>query len=173
MIDSCARRFRAVAGCVVLIAALFGVVGARAATAGANDIHTIAGTGVSGNSGDGDQSTEACIDRPRSVLVTADGGYIFAEPYINLVRRVASDGTVSTVAGNGAKGFGGDGGPATQARINFVHSASPTSDGGFLLADTEQPHPQGVPQRRHTGNRHGIQQRGDGHRVFRCDACLT
>ena len=43
---------------------------------------------------------------------------------------------LTRIAGTGEAGFSGDGGPATAARINFVHSASPTADGGYVLADT-------------------------------------
>ena len=42
---------------------------------------------------------------------------------------------VDLVAGTGAAGFTGDGGPATAARLNFVHAAVPTGDGGYLIAD--------------------------------------
>lgn len=104
--------------------------------AGEANIYTVAGTGVGGDSGDGDQATEAGTRLPRSMFPTLDGGYIFAEPYSDIVRRVDGEGIVTTVAGTGNAGFSGDGGPATAANINFPHSASPTSDGGFLIADT-------------------------------------
>ena len=96
---------------------------------------TVAGTGVLGNDGDGDQATEASIDRPRSIFTTPDGGFVWAQPWSNRVRKVGPDGTVSTIAGTGAAGFSGDGGQATSAVLNFVHSAAPTVDGGYLLAD--------------------------------------
>jgi hypothetical protein len=97
---------------------------------------TLAGTGVQGDSGDGGQAREAAINQPRSVFPTQDGGYVWAEPWSNIVRKVGPDGIVLTIAGTGAAGFGGDGGQASTATLNFVHSASPTADGGYLLADT-------------------------------------
>ena len=42
---------------------------------------------------------------------------------------------IDTLAGTGASGFDGDGGSAAAAKLNFVHAAAPTPDGGYLLAD--------------------------------------
>ncbi|HEX6657591.1 MAG TPA: hypothetical protein VF065_05890, partial [Ilumatobacter sp.] len=97
---------------------------------------TLAGTGIVGDSGDGGQAREAEINQPRSIFATATGGYVWAEPWSNRVRIVGADGVITTLAGNGASGFGGDGGPATAATLRFVHAAAPTADGGYLLADT-------------------------------------
>ncbi len=52
------------------------------------------------------------------------------------VRRVAPDGTITTVAGNGQRAFGGDGGPATSAALDSPHAVVALPDGGFLVADT-------------------------------------
>jgi hypothetical protein len=97
---------------------------------------TVAGTGVAGDAGDGGQAREAEVNLPRSVSVTADGGVVWGEPWSNRIRKVWPDGHVSTIAGTGVAGFSGDGGPAVDARLNFVHAAAPTSDGGYVLADT-------------------------------------
>ncbi|MGH9189361.1 MAG: hypothetical protein ACRD0Q_04920 [Acidimicrobiales bacterium] len=106
------------------------------ATASGPNIYTVAGTGAGADTGDGDQATEADIRLPRSVFPLAAGGYVFAEPFSHVVRLVNVDGIIATVAGDGTAGFAGDGGQASAARLNFVHGASPTSDGGLLLADT-------------------------------------
>ncbi|HET9051743.1 MAG TPA: DNRLRE domain-containing protein, partial [Candidatus Dormibacteraeota bacterium] len=104
-------------------------------------ITTIAGTGGGpeggGDTGDGGQATLAVIGAPRSIFPTAGGGYIFAEPFSHKIRLVGPDGIVSTVAGTGTAGYNGDNIPATSAQINLPHSASPTPDGGFLIADTD------------------------------------
>jgi hypothetical protein len=113
---------------------LGGGPGSEAAT-GADPIFTIAGTGTSGYAGDGGPAISAQINQPRNIAPTADGGYVFAEPFNNDARRVSADGTITTLAGTGVAGFSGDGGPATAAQLNFVHAASPTPDGGYLLAD--------------------------------------
>jgi hypothetical protein len=109
---------------------------AASTTASATDpIFTVAGTGTGGLAGDGGPAIDAQIDQPRNLWPTADGGYVFAEPFNNTARRVAVDGTITRLAGTGTAGFSGDGGPATAAQLNFVHAAAATADGGFVLAD--------------------------------------
>ncbi len=116
--------------------ALLAVGGSTSVAATGTEIAwTVAGRGISGNTGDGDQATEAAIDQPRSIFPTADGGYVWAQPWSNRVRKVGPDGVVTTIAGSGSAGFSGDGGQATTAQLNFVHSAAPTPDGGYVLAD--------------------------------------
>jgi hypothetical protein len=109
--------------------------GTSVATGGPS-IYTVAGIGIQGDTNDGGQATEAEINQPRSMFATPDGGFVFAEPYSNIVRKVGPDGRITTIAGTGAAGSGGDGGPATAAQLNFVHGAAPTPDGGYLIADT-------------------------------------
>jgi PASTA domain-containing protein/NHL repeat-containing protein len=120
-----------------LVAALVLFVGGRVSHAASptDPIFTIAGTGTSGHVGNGGAS-EAQLNQPRSIAPTADGGYVFAEPFNHTVRLVRPDGTVARLAGTGIRGYSGDGGPATKAQVNFVHAASPTHDGGVLIADT-------------------------------------
>jgi hypothetical protein len=86
--------------------------------------------------GTGTIATVAALEHPRGLAVLADGSFLVAEPFQNLVSRVAPDGTITTVAGTGAAGFSGDGGPATAAELNFVHGVAAMPDGGFVLADT-------------------------------------
>ena len=126
---------RPLAGATAAVALVLVVVAGAGGTVSSGAAWTVAGNGMSGNTGDGDQATEAEIDRPRSIFATADGGFVWAQPWSNRVRKVGPDGVISTVAGTGAAGFSGDGGPATAATLNFVHSAAPTVDGGLLLAD--------------------------------------
>ena len=73
-------------------------------------ISTVAGTGTAGFGGDGGPATSALIRAPRSLSLMPDGGYLFAEPYNNAIRRVWGDGRITTVAGTGVAGFSGDGG---------------------------------------------------------------
>ena len=109
---------------------------ATAAAASADPtVWTVAGTGALADSGDGGHATEAAINQPRAVSALPDGGYAWAEPYAHRVRMVDANGIVTTIAGTGRAGFSGDGGKATAAELNFVHTAAPTTDGGFLLAD--------------------------------------
>jgi len=97
-------------------------------------ISTVAGTGVEGFSGDGGPATNAQLNRPSSVMFSAGNLYI-ADSSNQRVRRVSSDGTITTLAGNGVAGFSGDGGPATGASLKFPLGMAMDSSGNFYLAD--------------------------------------
>jgi hypothetical protein len=98
-------------------------------------ITTVAGDGVRGFSGDGGPATQAELNEPFGVAPTADGGFLIADAGDNRIRRVAPDGKITTVAGNGDRAYGGDGGPATAASLSSPHNIAPLPDGGFLIAD--------------------------------------
>jgi hypothetical protein len=98
-------------------------------------ITTAAGTGVAGFSGDGGPAAAAQIDSPRGLAALPEGGYLIADTGNQRVRLVLPDGTITTVAGNGVRGFAGDGGPATEAELSNPFAIAPTGDGGFLVAD--------------------------------------
>jgi hypothetical protein len=118
----------------VALAALGAV--APATSAAADRIFTAAGTGVEGFSGDGGPAGLGDMNHPRGLAVLPDGGFLIAEAFGHRIRRVLPDGTMTTVAGTGVKGFSGDGGPATSARLNLPHAVAPLPDGGFLIDDT-------------------------------------
>jgi trimeric autotransporter adhesin len=99
-------------------------------------ITRVAGTGTLGNSGDDGPATEAELNQPFGVAVTADGGFLIADTFNNEVRKVSSAGVITRVAGNGHPGNGGDTGPATDARLSTPNGVAATADGGFLIADT-------------------------------------
>src|SRR5258708_7865928 len=99
-------------------AALFLIValslpGARAAT-----IATFAGTGQKRYSGDGGPATKAQINNPYGLARGPDGALYICDMDNHVVRKVARDGVISTVAGTGRRGYSGDGGPALQAELN-------------------------------------------------------
>ncbi len=86
-------------------------------------ITTVAGTGKSGYSGDGGPATEAELFEPYEVRFHPNGDLYFVEMMNNIIRKVdAKTGLISTVAGTGDKGFSGDGGPATDAKLDRPHS---------------------------------------------------
>lgn len=99
-------------------------------------ITTVAGTGRAGFAGDGGPATQAEIDAPRGVTAAPDGGYLIPDSDNNRIRKVSPDGTITTVAGDGAHGFAGDGGPAVAATLGLPFAVVPTADGGLLIADT-------------------------------------
>lgn len=85
----------------------------------------IAGTGSSGASGDGGPATAASVGVVTGIAVDAAGNVYFADASYNRIRVIAAGtGIVRAFAGTGERGFGGDGGLATGARIDIVPEAS-------------------------------------------------
>lgn len=80
-------------------------------------ITTVAGDGTSGYSGDGEAATNASLNAPNALTVDSAGNIFFVDSGNNRVRKVDTNGTITTVAGNGTSGFSGDGGPATNANL--------------------------------------------------------
>ncbi len=97
-------------------------------------ISTVAGTGIQGFSGDGGPATSAQLNRPTSVIFSAGSLYI-ADSSNQRIRCVSSNGTITTVAGNGVAGFSGDGGPATSASLMFPLGMARDSAGNLYFAD--------------------------------------
>jgi hypothetical protein len=102
-------------------------------------IRTVAGNGTVGFSGDGGPATSARLAGPIDVALLPGGGFLIADVFNNVIRRVGSwkGGKIDTVAGNGIAGFSGDGGPARLARINYSAAVGTRPDGSFLIADSE------------------------------------
>jgi sugar lactone lactonase YvrE len=98
-------------------------------------ITAVAGNGVSGFSGDGGPATSAALAYPMGVAVDAAGDLYIADASNNRVRQVSPSGTISTVAGNGAYKFAGDGGPATSASLYFPSAVAVDTAGSLLIAD--------------------------------------
>ena len=92
--------------------------------------------GLAGAAGPGAITTVAEVGHPRDLAVLEDGALLVVQPLENVVRRVNPDGTTTIVAGTGDAGYSGDGGPATLARLSFVHGVALLPHGGYVLADT-------------------------------------
>ena len=86
---------------------------ARAAT-----VETVVGTGVKGFSGDGGPAGAARLNNPFGVARGPDGALYVCDVDNHRVRRVGADGTITTFAGGEARGYAGDGGPATAAALD-------------------------------------------------------
>jgi sugar lactone lactonase YvrE len=100
-------------------------------------ITTVAGTGAAGSIGDGGPAVLAQVSGPRDVAVGPDGvTWYVADTGGNRVRRVDAGGTITTVAGNGTAGFGGDGAAATLGALNAPSGVAVTAAGDLLIADT-------------------------------------
>ena len=98
-------------------------------------ISTIAGTGVAGYSGDGGPATLAELNQPWSLIMDATGNLYFSDAANQVVRKIDTTGIITTVAGNGIAGYGGDGGPATQASLNTPSGVAVDSIGNLYIAD--------------------------------------
>jgi streptogramin lyase len=99
-------------------------------------ISTVAGTGRKGYSGDGGPARQAELNEPYEVRFDRQGNLYFVERLNHTVRRVdAKTGIISTIAGTGAAGFSGDGGPATQAMMNQPHSIQLDRRGDLYICD--------------------------------------
>ena len=120
--------------CLMLLAGLVAGTSALGAQ-GTMTISTVAGDGSSAFAGDGGPATLASIDEPNSVAGTRDGGFLIADTANNRIRRVAPDGTITTVAGTGNSGYNGEG-LATAADLKMPEGVAALPDGGFLIADT-------------------------------------
>ena len=101
-----------------------------------NTISTIAGTGIQGYSGDGGQATAARLNTVSSVAYDSQGNLFIADYNNNVVRKVTSDGVITTVAGTGQKGYSGDTGQATKAQLDGPSHLSVDAAGNLFIAET-------------------------------------
>src|SRR5581483_4332043 len=85
-----------------------------------------------GFSGDGGPATSADLSVPFAVAPTPDGGFLVDDVGNQRIRRVAPDGTITTVAGTGVAGYNGDGQPATSADLYNPHNVWPIADASNL-----------------------------------------
>ena len=100
-------------------------------------IRTVAGNGILGFSGDGGPATNASLNLPQGMAVDAAGNLFIADSHNGRIRQVSPDGVIRTVAGNGILGFSGDGGPATDASLNFPQGVAVDAAGNLFIADAE------------------------------------
>lgn len=98
-------------------------------------ITTVAGTGAEAWTGDGGPGTAAGLHWPTALELDADGSLFIADTFNHAVRRLAPDGTITTVAGSGVAGAEGDGGPATAARLHEPFGVAVDADGTLFIAD--------------------------------------
>jgi len=99
-------------------------------------ITTVAGTGTSGFSGDGGQATSAQLSIPWGIAVDKSGNLYIADEINNRIRMVATDGTITTIAGSGTNGYAGDGSAATSANLNYPAAIAVDGSGNVYISDT-------------------------------------
>lgn len=95
---------------------------------------TIAGNGQGGFAGDGGLALQAQLTNPWAITSDAAGNLYISDIADYRVRKITTDGKITTIAGNGGIGFSGDGGPATQAQITPI-SVAVSPGGTVYVAD--------------------------------------
>ena len=97
---------------------------------------TAAGTGQQGDSGDGGRATEAALNQPFDVAIDNRGDWYITDTFNHRIRKVdRSSGIITTIAGDGTKGFAGDGGPATTAKLNEPYGIVADDSCNVFFAD--------------------------------------
>ena len=101
-------------------------------------INTIVGTGAIGFSGDGGQATVAQLTNPCGITCDAIGNLYISDPSNGVIRKVSTNGIITTVAGSHlppGSGFSGDGGQATLAFFNTPVDVAIDLEGNLYIAD--------------------------------------
>jgi serine/threonine protein kinase, bacterial len=99
------------------------------------NINTYAGTGASGYSGDGGKATQAKLKVPAGLTIDRKGDLYIADRDNHRVRKVDTQGNITTVAGTGIAGFSGDGGKATDAQLNLPSGVAVDREGNLYISD--------------------------------------
>jgi hypothetical protein len=99
-------------------------------------INTIAGNGEEGYGGDGGKAEKAMLNHPAGVVVDSHGNIYFNDYRNDRIRKVDTQGIISTCTGTGVPGYRGDGGPADKAAINDVYGLAIDKDDNLYLVDS-------------------------------------
>ncbi len=99
-------------------------------------ITTVYGAGAN-DPGDGGPASAARFSGAKKPAFDPVGNLYVPDDYGNRIRRIDTAGIISTVAGTGVSGFGGDGGPATQATFRQIRGLAVAADGTIYVADTD------------------------------------
>ena len=99
-------------------------------------ITTVAGTGDSGNTGDGGPATSAQLAFPWCITLDSSGNLYIADFANNNVRKVDTGGNITTVAGGGSQGYGSEWGPATTAQLSGPAGLALDNAGDLYISDS-------------------------------------
>ncbi len=102
----------------------------------AGQLILIAGNGTQGFSGDSGPATAAQLNGPQALAFGLDGTLYIADTGNHRIRAIATNGTISTIAGTGQLGFAGDNGPASAAALASPNALAIGPDGSLYIADS-------------------------------------
>src|ERR1017187_1322693 len=100
-----------------------------------NLIVTAAGTGIAGYSGDGGPAQYAALNHPEIMVFDSHGNMYVSESGDNRVRKIDTNGNITTVAGNGSPGFSGDTGAATLAQLSYPIGLALDGNNNLYIVD--------------------------------------
>lgn len=98
-------------------------------------VYTVAGNGTASFSGDGAPATNANLNSPAAVAVDAAGNLLIADQSNQRIRKMDTNGIITTIAGNGTAAYSGDGGAATNASLNNPSGLAVDVIGNIFIAD--------------------------------------
>ncbi|WP_370089520.1 Ig-like domain-containing protein [Ekhidna sp.] len=98
---------------------------------------TIAGTGVEGFTGDGGLATNATLNYPRDLVIDDNGSIFFVDYNNRRIRVIRNDGTIETIAGNGAFGFSEDGSDALTASFKGLAGIALNEEGTLFVSERQ------------------------------------
>ena len=98
-------------------------------------ISTIGGTGIAGFAGDGGPAVNAQFSSPMGIVVDGSGNIFIADRGNARIRKIDGSGVITTIAGTGVPGSGGDNGPATSAQLNIPSGLALDGSGNLYIAD--------------------------------------
>ncbi len=99
-------------------------------------VTTVAGSGIAGFLGDGGPAIQSRLKGPIGVAIDRAGNLYIADTGNHRIRRVDTSGAITTVAGDDVESFGGDGGPASNARLASPRAVALDARGNLYIADT-------------------------------------
>ncbi len=107
----------------------------RVVDANTGMVNSIAGNGTLGFSGDGSSSPGSQLADPHDVVKDSAGNIYIADTLNGRIRRIDTTGTINTFAGNGARGYSGDNGPAVNAALSLPTGLALDKQGNLYIAD--------------------------------------